>query len=302
MSSHDHPGRRQVLLGIASMVAAVAVFSGMDALIKKLAGDYPTVQIVFFRNLFAFIPLAIFLAATGTRLASLRTRRLGGHMLRAVYGFVAMMLFFYCFGVMPLVDVIAIGFAAPIFMTALSVLLLREQVGVHRWSAVIVGFLGVLVMVRPGQSGFGLAALLALLATLAYALAIIQVRVLSRTEPASSIVFYVSLFAVLASGLLLPFYWRTPDPAGFLLLAATGVLGGVGQILITTAFRLAPISIVAPFDYTALIWGGMLGWIFWGEVPQAATLAGAAIVIASGLYILHRETRRARLPAPVGAQ
>lgn len=287
--------RQKILFGIASMVIAVGIFSIMDAIIKLLAPVYPTVQIVFFRNLFAFLPLGFYLGATGSKLQALRTKRLGGHFLRASYGFVAMCLFFYCYGIMPLVDVIAIGFTAPIFMTILSIWLLKEQVRLHRWSAVIIGFIGMLIMVQPGEAGFGWPAFLALAATLCYALAIVQVRLLSQTEASGTIVFYVTLFATLVSGLILPFVWVAPGLWDFGWLVLIGILGGLGQILLTSAFRFAPVAVIAPFDYMALLWGGLLGWLFWNEVPRIETLIGAAIVIFSGLYILHRETRRHRI-------
>ena len=275
------------------MSASVAVFACMDAMIKYLAGQYPTVQIVFFRNFCGFLPLLIFFRMAGLRLANLKTKRWQGHLLRSIYGLGAMSLYFYCFGIMPLIDVIAIGFAAPILMAALSTWLLKERVGTHRWMAILLGFGGVLVMVQPGAGLISIGSLLALIATLFYALAIIQVRLLSRTEFPGTIVFYVTIFAVMVSGALLPFFWRSPTLFDFGLLVAIGFLGGIGQILLTLAFRLASVAVIAPFEYSALIWGGLLGWALWGEVPQSFTLIGALLVIASGLYILYRERKSA---------
>lgn len=286
------------LAGIAAMLVAVLLFAVMDALIKAASADYSTVQIVFFRSAVAFVPILAYLLKTGG-LRQLRTRRLGGHAYRAVIGLVAMASFFYAFAVMPLADVVAIGFAAPIMMTALAIPLLGERVGWRRWSAIVVGFAGVVLMVRPtGEIALG--TWLALLGTICYALAMISIRQLSRTESAGAIVFYFGVFGVAAAGLLLPFFWQMPDARGWAILIAIGLLGGIAQIFMTRAFSIAPVSIVSPFDYTAILWATLLGWWFWREFPDWTTFVGAAIVVASGLYILRREAalavQRARKP------
>ncbi|MCW5751429.1 MAG: DMT family transporter [Alphaproteobacteria bacterium] len=287
----------QHLAGMLCMLGAVSILSIMDAIVKWLASGYPTMQIVFFRNAFAFLPTILYLIASGLALRDLRTRRIGGHFMRAALGVGAMITFFYALGHMPLADVIAIAFAAPIFMTALSIPLLGEKVGPHRWAAVIAGFAGVLVMVRPGASGFDWVALIALASVVLYALAMIQIRVLSRTESSASIVFYLALFGTLFSAAFLPSQWVTPDPTGWVLLILVGLLGGSGQILLTQAFRLAPVALVAPFDYSAMIWAVGLGWLLWADVPALTTLVGAALVAAAGLYIMQREARQERLAA-----
>lgn len=295
----DLPPRKmgQNLAGMLCMLGAVSILSIMDAIVKWLAKDYPTMQIVFFRNAFAFLPTILYLMASGLALRDLRTRRIGGHFIRAALGVGAMITFFYALGHMPLADVIAIAFAAPIFMTALSIPLLGEKVGLHRWTAVVAGFAGVLVMVRPGASGFDWVALIALASVILYALAMIQIRVLSRTESSASIVFYLALFGTLFSAAFLPSQWVTPDPSGWTLLILVGLLGGSGQILLTQAFRLAPVALVAPFDYSAMIWAVGLGWLLWGDVPGLTTLVGATLVAAAGLYIMQREARQERVSA-----
>jgi drug/metabolite transporter (DMT)-like permease len=279
------------LAAISFMCIAVLLFAVMDALVKHAAARYGVVQIVFFRSAFAFLPVAAYLARTGG-FAQLKTHRFGGHALRAGIGLSAMFCFFYAFGVLPLADVVSIGFAAPILLTALAGPLLGERVGWRRWSAVIAGFLGVLIMLRPtGEIAFG--SLIALAGTFGYTLTIVAIRQLSRTESAGTIVFYFSALSTLGAGLLLPFDWRTPDAAGWGVLVAIGLLGGFAQIFMTRAFALGPASVVAPFDYVAILWATLLGWSFWGEVPDEATAAGAAVVVASGLYILRREAIRA---------
>jgi drug/metabolite transporter (DMT)-like permease len=183
--------------------------------------------------------------------------------------------------------------------------LLGEQVGVRRWSAVVVGFMGVLLMTRPGAEALAPGALLALSGAVFYALAMISIRKLSRTEHPTAIVFYFTLFATLAAAASLPFgQWVTPKSLTDLgLLITIGLIGGFAQFAMTHAFRLAPIAIVAPFDYLAVVFAMVLGYAVWGDLPDAWILGGAAVVILSGLYILHRETvlaRRRRAAAGAG--
>jgi len=276
--------------GIAFMLLSVALFSGMDGFIKWLGADYPTLQIVFFRSLFAFVPLSFFLFRSGS-LAALKTQSLRGHILRAMVGLSAMSIFFYAFSKMPLANVVAISFAAPLFVTALSVPLLGERVGPRRWTAIVVGFIGVLIMVQPDEGVFERVAWLALAGTVFYALAMIFVRRLSRTETSVAIVFYFTLACTLVSGAVLPFVWVTPDALGWALLIAVGLIGGLAQLAMTNAFRLAEASVVAPFDYSAMLWTAMIGYLFWQEVPSLHIWLGVAIVVGSGLYIAQREAQ-----------
>ena len=276
------------LRGIALMVLAVGLFSVMDALVKWLGRDYSTVQILFFRSVCAFIPLG-FLVFRGGIAQALRMHSPVAHLVRSLVGLVAISTFFYGFARLPLADVIAISFAAPIFVTALSVPLLGEKVGRLRWSAVLVGFLGVMIMLQPGTGLFNPISAVPLFGTIFYALAMIMVRRLSHTETAASIVFYFTLTCALVSGVLLPFQWTTPDLPGLALLIAVGLVGGLAQITITKAFSLAEIAVVIPFEYSAIIWGALFGYFIWGEVPGNNIWVGVAVVTASGLFILYRE-------------
>jgi len=281
--------------GIAFMLLAVVVFSTQDALIKWLSPTYPVMELVFFRSFFGFVPLLPAIIRSGR--AAIHTHRPLGQAGRALVGLVSMVGFFWCFGHMPLADVFGIAFTSPLFVTALSVPFLGERVGIRRWSAVSVGFIGVLIMVRPDSGIVDWASWVALFSTFLYALALVFLRTLGKTESTVSIVFYVTLTTTIASALTLPFQWVTPGPLDAVLLVAIGLMGGSAQLAITRAFRLAPAAVVAPFDYTALVYVGIIGYAVWGEVPTAMFLIGAAIVIASGLYILYRETRLARLAA-----
>lgn len=288
--------RPAALAGILWILLAIFCFGVMDSMIKWLSGGYATWQIIFFRALFALIPIAVVLMR-GAGLRGLRTDRIASHILRACVGIVAIYCFFRSFAAMPLADVYAISFAAPLIITALSVPLLREPVGWRRWAAVLVGFVGVLIMLRPGTGVVGGPALLCLLGTVFYALTMIFVRVLSRTETNAAIVFYYMATLTIVSGLAMLPDWRTPGALDMAVLAGTGIIGGVAQLALTQAFRLAPPSLLAPFEYTGMIWAVVFGFAFFGEVPDAAIGVGVAIVIASGLYIIHREAVVARATA-----
>jgi drug/metabolite transporter (DMT)-like permease len=283
--------RNSAVRGIAFMLAGGACFALMDSLIKWVSPRFAISQIIFFRSLFALLPIGAMAAREGG-LRALRTARPGGQAIRALCGLASLYCFVYAFSHMPLADAIGIGFSAPILITALSVPLLGESVGIRRWSAVLVGFVGVIIIVRPGSGVLQATALIALAGTLFYALAMILIRQLGRSETTIAIAFYYSATCIVVTGAALPFQWAMPNAADGLCLLALGVIGGFGQLFVTTAFRSAPVAIVAPFDYVSIIYVSLIGYAVWGDVPDAPLLVGAAILVASGLYILHRETRR----------
>lgn len=282
------------LRGIVLMCAAVLCFTVMDALIKHLAGRYPTLQLVFARNVFALIPV-IYPLMKGGGFKLLRTRRPVGHALRAVFGLISMCCFFYAYGQLELATVIAIGFSAPLFMTALSVPMLGEPVGWRRWTAVLVGFVGVLIMTRPGVGMLEASALIAVLGAFLYALVVVVIRKLGATEHPATIVLYFTFTSAMVSGAAMPFLWVTPTLADWPFLIGTGLLGGIAQLTMTRAFMQAPVAVIAPFEYSSMLWAVTLGYFFWGEVPDRWVWAGTVIVVGSGLYILYRETRRRRM-------
>ena len=286
-------GRDNPVRGMLLMIGAVFLFTSMDALVKIASETYPTGQIVFFRNFVAFLPLAIFVARAGG-ISVLRTRRLGGHLIRAGVGLSAMVCFFLSYKLLPLGEAVALGMAGPLFITALSVPFLGEKVGIRRWSAVVVGFLGVLVMTRPGSGIFDPAALIPLAAAFFLGLAMVMVRSLSRSEHSASIVFYFTITATVVSALSLPWQWVTPDWSGLGILVTSGLIGGCAQFTMTQAFRMAPAALVAPFEYLALVFAMGYGFLIWAEIPDLWLIVGAVIVMASGIYILHREAVRAR--------
>lgn len=282
-------------LGILLRVCAVACMAAMFAGVKWTTGrGIPVMEVMFFRNAFAFLPLIVHIAAT-TGFSVLQTQRPGGHLARSAVGLTGMFCGFMAAAHLPLTEATALGFSAPLFMTALSALILREHVGRHRWAAVAVGFVGVMIMARPDPAQMAsIGVVFALTGAMAAAGAMIAVRQIGRTEPGATIVFYFTLSGMLVGAASLPFAWTTPDLPTFAALAGLGLIGGCGQLFLTYSLKVAPISTVAPFDYTQLIWAGLFGFLIWGETPRAATVGGALVVAGSGAYILFRETRHLR--------
>lgn len=285
------------LRGIALMLLAVSLFSFMDGFVKWLGQAYPTMQIVFFRSLFAFIPLAFLIHRFGGMRSALRVTAPFGHVLRCLCGTGAMFLFFYAYAHMKLADAVAITFAAPLFITALSVPLLGEKVGVRRWSACLLGFLGVVIMIRPGPGVLQSIALVPLLGALFNALAMIYVRRLAQRDSTASIIFWFTLSTTLLSGAFMPFQWVTPQGWDWLLLIIVGLLGGCAQIAMTAAFTEAPAAAIMPFKYASMIWAVLIGWLIWGETPGLNIWLGWPLVVVSGLYIVYRETKLKRSTA-----
>jgi drug/metabolite transporter (DMT)-like permease len=294
-------GARSAVRGIVYANAAVFTFTLMDGFIKEISDVFPTGQIIFFRNLLAFIPLMLF-AWWRYGGITVRTSQPWSHVVRGVFGVTSMFFFFLSYKLMDLSEAIALGLSGPIFITVLSVPLLGEHVGWRRWSAVVVGFIGVLVMTHPGAGVFDWNALVPLAAAVFYAVAMISIRKLGSTEPPTTIVFHFTTFATLASLLTIPVGIAYPEqawvmPSGLAMgaiILTIGVLGGAAQIVLTMAYQHARAAVVAPFDYTALIYGFLIGAVWFKERPDAYIIVGGAIVVAAGIYIIHRETVVAR--------
>ncbi len=284
-------------LGILLRVIAMACMAGLGALVKACAErGAPVLEIIFFRNAFAFVPVLLYVWKT-SGFSVLKTTRPLGHAARSSVGLIGMVCGFTALSMLPLTEATALSFAAPLFMTALSVPILKERVGAHRWGAVMVGFVGVLIMIRPDPTHMAtLGTVFGLAGALGAAGAMIAVREIGRTESGPTIVFYFTLAGTMLGLASLPFGgWVIPDTTTLVMLVCTGLLGGTGQLFLTEALRRAPVAVVAPFDYTQLVWAGIIGFLVWDELPRPATLAGACVVAASGVYILFRETRRFRV-------
>ena len=295
VSHAPRPVAQNPALGILLRVLAMALMAMLAAMVKACAErGVPVLEIIFFRNAFAFIPVLLYVWRT-SGFGVLKTRRPGAHLTRSAVGLTGMICGFTAVSLLPLTQSTAISFSAPLFMTALSALVLKEPVGPHRWAAVAVGFVGVLIMVHPDPRQFaGVGVLFAIAAAVGSAGAMIAIREISRTEPGPTIVFYFTLAGAAVGLASLPFGWVMPGPGVLALLVAAGLVGGTGQLLLTEAIRRAPVAVVAPFDYPQLVWAGLIGFFVWSETPALLTLVGAMVVAASSTYILWREIGRTR--------
>jgi drug/metabolite transporter (DMT)-like permease len=291
------PRADDVRLGIFYMVSSVFLFSFQNAIGKWLAQSYPIPMLVFFRSAVALLPSYILVLRAGGN-SVLRTNRLGAQLARAAIWGGSNVASFFAYHLLPLADAVALTFAAPLFLTALSWPILKERVGRERWIAVSAGFVGVLIMARPSAAGSWAGMAYALLCAICNAVGTLTVRGLTRTEATASIVFYTALFMTAGSLPVLPFYWVTPGPLDLALFCSIGLIGGVSQYWTTQALYYAPAAAVSPFNYMALIWGSMLGFVVWGEVPSVAIAIGAAIVTLTGLYLLRHEAFRRGPPRP----
>jgi drug/metabolite transporter (DMT)-like permease len=286
--------RRQRLVGIALMCGAVASFSCLDAVAKLLNQHMDTLQVVWARYTFALL-LALVLSNPLTHPGLVRTSRPLLQVGRGALLFGSTWLNFVALRYLQLDQTMAIAFSTPFFVAALSGPLLGEWVGWRRWSAIAVGFLGVVVVTRPGAGGIHPAALLTLAGAVCYAFYAISTRALSRTDSNETTLLYSNLTGALIMLPVVPFVWTTPgDPLLMVLMVLAGGLGGFGHYLLIAGHRLAPAAVLSPFIYTQLVWAIALGYLVFADVPNGWTLAGAGIVVASGLYILHRETVRRR--------
>jgi drug/metabolite transporter (DMT)-like permease len=286
--------------GIALKLISAVLFAVMQALIRYLGARYPIGEVVFYRSAFAIVPVIIVYAWRGELAATVRTERPFGQAGRGALSIVGMFCSFGALARLPLIEANAISFTSPLFSVALAALVLKERVRIYRWSAVTIGFIGVLVVLSPHLSGDQLTIAMASATSLAgviYALAgsvtnagtMIQTRHLTKSETTSSIVFYFSLICALSGLVTWPFGWTAPTSAEFAVLVAVGFLGGMGHIFLTESYRHASASMVAPFDYTSMIWALLLGYAMFGETPTVMIVAGSAIIAAAGLFVIWRE-------------
>lgn len=283
---------RGPLAGIALMCVGVASLCVNDAIAKSLTDTYAPLQILFLRNLIA-LPFALLVAWRMGGTGALRSHRPAAHLLRGVLWIGATLLFFTSLIHLPLAEATALAFVAPLFITALSALFRIEQVGWRRWLAVTVGFIGVLVALRPGAAAFQPVSLLPVATALVYALLMLSARWVDSRESVWTLLLYLTGTAALLSGVIVPFFWTAIRSEDIWLFVAIALFGTAGMTMITQAFRLAPATLVAPFDYTALIWATGLGWLIWHEIPDSMTFLGAAIIISSGVFIILRKRRAA---------
>jgi drug/metabolite transporter (DMT)-like permease len=275
------------------MIVAVATFSGMDTLLKLLAAHYPPLEVAVLRGACS-LPFMLVPVAVSGRWRSLRPRRLGMHVLRAGLMVIVLVGFIQAVRVLSLANAYAVFLSAPLLVTALSAPLLREPAGGANWIAILVGLAGVLIMLRPDVSGLtSLGALAAFVAALAYALSVIAVRALTRTDSTSNVVLWTIGLMTLFAWVLAAPGWVPLQAAHWPWLVLLGLLAAIAQYLLTEAFRSAPPPVVAPFEYTALVWGILIDRVLWHVLPSLRVCIGGSVVIASGLYVFWHERTRA---------
>jgi drug/metabolite transporter (DMT)-like permease len=289
-AARDRPAAASVSQGIVCALAAWLLFAGMDAGSKLLAEQYSIIQILWVRFV-SLVVIAAWLARRRGGRDALRTRHFWLQSLRSVLLVIEIGLFIRTITVLPLADAHAILAVTPLIVTALSVPLLGEQVGIRRWSAIAVAFVGVLIILRPGLGVVHPIALLALLCSLMFGLYQILTRIVGRVDPPLTTLFYTALVGVGGLTLIVPFYWTRPDLTGWALFGLVAALGAGGHFLLIKALQLAPASILQPFSYTILIWATLVGFLVFGNLPDLLTVVGALIVTSSGIYSFARERR-----------
>lgn len=282
--------RQNVSLGIAFMVSGIAMFAVGEAFVKHLAREFDVLQVVWARYLFHALLFLVIFSRTGVW-RQIATGRPALQLGRSILLLIATFLFFTALSYLPLADAVAINFVAPLLVTAFSIPILGEHVGIRRWAAILIGFGGVLLIIRPGTGAMHWAALLPLGTAFCYALYQIMTRIASRTDDARTNLFWTSAIGALATSAAAPFVWQPPDAIEWLMMAATGLLFGFGHYLRIRGLEIAPASVLSPFGYTQIIWATILGYVVFGQFPDAYRFVGAAIVIASGLFVWWREIR-----------
>ncbi|MEO0980781.1 MAG: DMT family transporter [Pseudomonadota bacterium] len=290
MHSAAGGARSQASVGIVLMCAGIASLSISDAIAKDLTSSYTPIQILFMRNLIA-LPFAVLIALKMGGMGALRSYRPAAHLLRGVLWLIAAGLFFTSLKYLEIAEATALVFMAPVFITAISALFLKETVGWRRWLAVLAGFAGVLIIVRPGAGTFQNASLLPIVVAFFYAVLMISARWVDPRESVWTLMLYLVGAGALLSALVAPFVWVEIRTVDIWLFIGIAIFGTAGITLITQAFRFAPSATLAPFEYSALLWATLLGWLVWQEIPDLLTYVGAAFIIVSGCYIVFREQR-----------
>lgn len=289
------PDYSRPLVGIALKVTSTVMFTGMATLIKLASARYPVGELVFFRSFFGIVPILIWVGWRGGFPAVFYTDRIGRHLVRSITGAVGMFLGFSALALLPIADATAIGYAAPLITVVLAVFILGDRVRIYRWSAVVLGMVGVLIILSDyvdasGQSErSAVGAAIAVAGATCAAVATIQIRLLVQYESAATIVVYFSLFSAAFALVTVPFGWSVPGPLDAAMLVGAGILGGIGQVVMTQSFRYGDASTIAPFDYTSMIWALIVSLLVFGTWPSVTMLIGSAVVIAAGLFVIFRE-------------
>jgi len=284
------PSARNPLHGIGFMIFMTICFSSLDASAKYLSNELPLWVLLWGRYVFNFLFVALFFVR-GAPADIIHTQNIKLQILRSILLVASTLTFWLALMFLPLADCVVILFVAPLLVTMLAAPLLGESVGRHRWTAVLLGFVGVMVVMRPGIAIFEWVLILPLITALLYAGVQISTRILGRTDGALTTLLYSSAGGVIISTIGVLFFWVTPSFEQWLVLGWMGFLGALGHYLMIKAYEIAPASLLAPFDYTALIWATILGFVMFGDLPDTWTVLGAVIIMSSGLYLIRRESR-----------
>jgi drug/metabolite transporter (DMT)-like permease len=283
--------QERIPLGILHMLVATVIFAGSSALTKWLVQAYPIGEVLFVRAVTSLVGAGLVILPYAG-LAVFRTRRLRDHLVRGVSQSCSQVFLVIAFSLMPLASAVAINFSAPLFATIAAIFFLKETVGPVRWGALIVGFLGVLLVSAPGADAFGTGSLFALANAVLFGTVTVGVRGMTATESTETLTLYQFVLLTVVFTASLPLGWVAPNAADWGAMVANGLGNAVGQYLWTRALHLAPTSAVVPFNYFSLVWAIVLGFVVWGDIPPVTLIAGSAIVAGSGMFLLWHESRR----------
>ena len=283
------PSADRPLIGIAWMLVTMFWFVTLDSTAKYLMQSYPVVQVIWARFFFHVIFVAMLM---GRRLpGQIKSRSWPQQCLRSLFMLMTTVLFFVGISILPLATASTIMFMAPIIVTILSIPLLGERVGVRRWVGIVIAFTGALIVMRPGSESLQLSVLVVLAAAFTHALYQILTRKLRAHDSQMTALFYTGIVGAVATSAVVPVFWEPVATLDWLLFVFAGIAGGIGHLCLIRAFQNAPVSVVAPFSYSSLLWAILFGFVLFGDLPGPWTLSGAALIICSGLYIFHREQR-----------
>ena len=278
---------KSVLNGIGLMIVATILFSVMHATIKHMSSSMHPFEIAFFRNLFGLIVIAPWFIKYG--LEPLKTKKIKLHMARSFFNVIAMLSFFYSLSIAPLADVASLAFTAPLFASILAVFFLKEIIGIKRIIAIILGFIGAIIVIDPVYSSINNGHIFTLLSASVWSVSLIIIKILGRTESSVTITSYMVIIMIPLSGIAALFYWQTPTINDLLFLMIIGISGTTAQMLLAQALRQGDTSIIMPFDFLKLVWAVGIGYLFFFEVPSLNTWLGSIIIFLSTLYIAYRE-------------
>lgn len=292
------PGPSPLLRAMAMMLGSTLCFVGMHALVTKVSQDLPPIEVAFFRNLFGFVVLMP--ALIRSRFSAFRTTKLHLHAIRGGVNSISMMMFFTALAITPLAQATALAYTAPLFMTIGAVFFLGETLRARRIAALVIGFVGALIVLRPGLVPLDLGPILVVSSAVLWAVSMIDIKILSRTDSSLTIATYMLVFVTPITFIAALFVWQTPSWENLFWMFLLGGLGSIGHILFAESFKLADTTVLMPLDFTKMIWAAVIGFLFFGQVPDLWTWVGGTVIFTSATYISYREHQLARRSAVEG--